>query len=147
ISQLRTMSGMVASSLAPRRFVVAMLAIFAAIALLMAVIGLYGVISYSAAQRTQEFGVRMALGARRGEILAMVIRQGLWLTGSGALIGLAAALAFSRLLRSQLFQVSPFDPLTFGITALVLIAAGLLACFIPAQRATRVDPMVALRYE
>ena len=147
ISQLRTMSGMVASSLAPRRFVVAMLAIFAAIALLMAVIGLYGVISYSVAQRAQEFGVRMALGARRGEILAMVIRQGLWLTGSGALIGLAAALAFSRLLRSQLFQVSPFDPLTFGITALVLIAAGLLACFIPAQRATRVDPMVALRYE
>ena len=147
ISQLRTMSGMVAASLAPRRFVVTMLAIFAGMALLMAVVGLYGVISYSVAQRTQEIGIRMALGARRGEILAMVIRQGMWLTGAGAFIGIAAALAFSRLLRSQLFDVSPFDPLTFGITALVLIAAGMLACFIPAQRATRVDPMEAVRYE
>jgi predicted permease len=147
ISQLRSMSGMVAASLAPRRFVVTMLAIFAAMALLMAVIGLYGVTSYSVAQRTQEIGIRMALGARRSEILGMVIRQGMWLTGGGALAGLAAALAFSRLLRSQLFQVSPFDPLTFGLTAVVLIAAELLACCIPAQRATRVDPMEALRHE
>jgi predicted permease len=147
ISQLRVLSGMVAASLAPRRFVVTMLAIFAALALLMAVIGLYGVTSYSVAQRTQEIGIRMALGARRSEILGMVIRQGMWLTGGGALAGLAAALAFSRLLRSQLFQVSPFDPLTFGLTALVLIAAELLACWIPAQRATRVDPMEALRHE
>ncbi len=147
ISQLRTLSDMVAASLAPRRFVVTMLAIFAGMALLLAVIGLYGVISYSVAQRTQEIGIRMALGARRGEILAMVIRQGMWLTGAGALIGLAVAFGFSRLLQSQLFDVSPFDPLTFGLTALVLIGAGLLACCIPAQRATRVDPMVALRYE
>jgi predicted permease len=147
ISQLRSMSGMVAASLGPRRFVVTMLAIFAAMALLMAVIGLYGVTSYSVAQRTQEIGIRMALGARRSEILGMVIRQGMWLTGGGALAGLAAALAFSRLLRSQLFQVSPFDPLTFGLTAVVLIAAELLACCIPAQRATRVDPMEALRHE
>jgi predicted permease len=147
ISQLRTMSGMVAASLAPRRFVVTMLAIFAGLALLMAVIGLYGVTSYSVAQRTQEIGIRMALGARRGEILSMVIRQGMWLTGGGVLMGLAAALALSQLLRSQLFQVSPFDPLTFGLTAVVLIAAELAACSIPAQRATRVDPMEALRHE
>jgi predicted permease len=147
ISQLRSMSGMVAASLAPRRFVVSMLAIFAALALLMAIIGLYGVTSYSVTQRTQEIGIRMALGARRSEILGMVIRQGMWLTGGGALAGLAAALALSRLVRSQLFQVSPFDPLTFGLTAVVLIAAELAACFVPAQRATRVDPMEALRHE
>jgi predicted permease len=147
ISQLRSMSGMVAASLGPRRFVVTMLAIFAAMALLMAVIGLYGVTSYSVTQRTQEIGIRMALGARRSEILGMVIRQGMWLTGGGALAGLAAALALSRLVRSQLFQVSPFDPLTFGLTAVVLIAAELAACFVPAQRATRVDPMEALRHE
>jgi predicted permease len=147
ISRLRNLSSMVAESLAPRRFVVTMLAIFAALALLMAVIGLYGVTSYSVAQRTQEIGIRMALGARRSEILSMVILQGMWLTGGGVLAGLTAALAFSRLLRSQLFQVSPFDPLTFGLAAVVLIAANLLACSIPAQRATRVDPMEALRHE
>jgi ABC-type antimicrobial peptide transport system permease subunit len=124
-----------------------MLAVFAALALLMAIIGLYGVTSYSVAQRTQEIGIRMALGARRSEILGMVIRQGMWLTGGGVLVGLAAALALSQLLRSQLFQVSPFDPLTFGLTAVVLIAAELAACSIPAQRATRVDPMEALRHE
>jgi predicted permease len=147
ISQLRTLSSMVNASLAPRRFVVTMLAIFAALALLMAIIGLYGVTSYSVAQRTQEIGIRMALGARRGEILGMVIRQGMWLTGGGVLAGLAAALALSQLLRSQLFEISPFDPLTFGLTAVVLIAAELLACAIPAQRATRIDPMEALRHE
>jgi predicted permease len=147
ISRLRNLSSMVAESLAPRRFVVTMLAIFAALALLMAVIGLYGVTSYSVAQRTQEIGIRMALGARRSEILSMVILQGMWLTGGGVLAGLTAALAFSRLLRSQLFQVSPFDPLSFGLAAVVLIAANLLACSIPAQRATRVDPMEALRHE
>jgi predicted permease len=147
ISQLRTLSGMVAASLGPRRFVVSMLAIFAALALLMAIIGLYGVTSYSVAQRTQEIGIRMALGARRSEILSMVIRQGMWLTGGGVLVGLAAALGLSQLLRSQLFQVSPFDPLTFGLTAVALIGAELAACSIPAQRATRVDPMEALRHE
>jgi ABC-type antimicrobial peptide transport system permease subunit len=147
ISQLRSLSSMVNASLAPRRFVVTMLAIFAALALLLAIIGLYGVTSYSVAQRTQEIGIRMALGARRSEILGMVIRQGMWLTGGGVLVGLAAALALSQLLRSQLFQVSPFDPLTFGLTAVVLIAAELAACSIPAQRATRVDPMEALRHE
>jgi ABC-type antimicrobial peptide transport system permease subunit len=114
---------------------------------LLAFIRIYGVNSYSVDQRTQEIGIRMALVARRREILGMVIRQGMWLTGGGVLAGLVAALALSGLLRSQLFEVSPFDPLTFGLTAVVLIAAELLACSIPAQRATRVDPMEALRHE
>jgi predicted permease len=147
VSSIKLMSDMVSSSLAPRRFVVTLLGIFAGLALLMAVIGLYGVISYSVTQRTQEIGVRMALGAQPREVLGLVIGQGMTLAGIGAAIGLAASLVFSRLLKNQLFQVSSFDPLTFTVTALVLIAAALLATYIPARRATRVDPMEALRYE
>jgi predicted permease len=147
VSQIRTMSEMVSESLAPRRFVVTLLGIFAGMALLMAVIGLYGVISYSVTQRTQEIGIRMALGAQRSEILGMVIGQGMRLAGIGAGVGLAASLAISRVLQNQLFHVSPFDPLTFTATALVLIGAALLASYVPARRATRVDPMDALRYE
>ena len=147
VANIRTLPDMVARSLSPRRFVVTLLEIFAGMALLMAVLGLYGVISYSVAQRTQEIGIRMALGAQPGEVLSLVIGQGMRLTGIGAAIGLGAALAFSRALKSQLFQVSAFDPLTFTITALVLIAAALVASYIPARRATRVDPMDALRYE
>jgi predicted permease len=147
VSQMRLLSDMVARSLAPRRFVVTLLGIFAALALLMAVIGLYGVISYSVAQRTQELGIRMALGAQTREVLGLVIGEGMQLAGAGALIGLGVSLAFSRLLKNQLFRVSAFDPLTFGVMALVLIAAALSACYIPARRATRVDPMEALRYE
>ena len=113
----------------------------------MAVIGLYGVISYAVTQRTQELGVRMALGAKPGEILRLVLGQGMRLAGTGAAVGLGASLVFSRLLRNQLFHVSAFDPLTFALMALVLVAAALLASYIPARRATRVDPMVALRYE
>ena len=147
VAQLRVLSDMVSSSLAPRRFVVTVLGVFAAMALLMAVIGLYGVISYAVAQRTQELGVRMALGAQQAEILRMVLRQGLGLAGTGAGIGLAASLAFSRLLQNELFQVKAFDPVTFVLMAGVLIGAALLASYIPARRATRVDPMIALRYE
>jgi len=117
------------------------------LALLMAVIGLYGVISYSVTQRTQEIGIRMALGAQATGVLSLVIGQGMQLAGIGAAIGLAASLAFSQLLKNQLFQVSAFDPLTFLVMALVLIVAALLATYIPARRATRVDPMEALRHE
>jgi predicted permease len=147
ISNFETMTEAVADSLAPRRFVVTLLGVFAAMALSMAVLGLYGVISYAVTQRTQEFGIRMALGAQRGEILEMVVGQGARLAGAGAAIGLAASLAFGRLLKSQLFEVSPFDPLTFAGMAVILIAAAMLASYIPARRATRVDPVEALRYE
>jgi len=147
VSQIKVLSDMVSASLASRRFVVTLLGIFAGMALLMAVIGLYGVISYSVAQRTQELGIRMALGAQQSEVLGLVIGQGMVLAGIGSVIGLAASLVFSRMLKNQLFQVSAFDPLTFSVTALVLIVAALAACYIPARRATRVDPMDALRYE
>jgi ABC-type antimicrobial peptide transport system permease subunit len=138
---------MVNSSLAPRRFVVTVLAVFAGMALLMAAIGLYGVIGYAVTQRTQELGVRMALGAQPGEILRLVLAQGMRLAGAGAAIGLGVSLIVSRLLRNELFHVSSFDPLTFAVMAAVLIGAALLASYVPARRATRVDPMVALRYE
>src|SRR5579863_1394705 len=147
VSRIKLMSDLVSASLAPRRFVVTLLGIFAGLALLMAVIGLYGVISYSVTQRTQEIGIRMALGAQATGVLSLVIGQGMQLAGIGAAIGLAASLAFSRLLKNQLFQVSAFDPLTFLVMALVLITAALLATYIPARRATRVDPMEALRHE
>jgi predicted permease len=147
LSQIRLLPEMVNSSLAPRRFVVTVLAVFAGMALLMAVIGLYGVVSYAVTQRTQEMGVRMALGAQATEIQRMVISQGLRLAGVGALVGLVVSLVFSRLLRNELFHVNPFDPLTFAAMAAVLVAAALLASYLPARRATRVAPMVALRYE
>jgi predicted permease len=147
LSDIKTLDDMVGNSLAPRRFVVTLLGIFAGMALLMAALGLYGVITYSVTQRTQEIGIRMALGAQRREVLRMVIGQGMQLAGIGAAIGLVASLSFNRVLKNQLFQVSAFDPLTFAVTALVLIGAALLASYIPAVRATRVDPMEALRYE
>lgn len=147
VSQVKALPDMVAASLAPRRFVVTLLGIFAAMALLLAVIGLYGVISYAVTQRTQELGIRMALGAQPSEVLTLVIGQGMRLVAIGLAIGLVAAVVFNRVLKNQLFQVGAFDPLTFTATALVLLAAALLACYIPARRATRVDPMNALRYE
>jgi predicted permease len=147
VSNIKLLSDMVTRSLAPRRFVVILLEVFAGMALLLAVLGLYGVISYSVTQRTQEIGIRMALGAQRGEVLGLVIGQGMILAGIGAGIGLAASVAFSSMLRSQLFEVSAFDPLTFSVTVLVLIVAALAGSYIPARRATKVDPMDALRYE
>jgi predicted permease len=147
ISQIKLMTRMVNNSLAPRRFVVTVLGVFAGMALLMAVIGLYGVISYAVTQRTQELGVRIALGAQPAEILRLVLGHGMKLAGLGAAIGLAVSLAVSRLLSGELFHVSAFDPLTFALMAAALIAAALLASYIPARRATRVDPMVALRWE
>jgi predicted permease len=147
VSNFETMPDAVAESLAPRRFVVTLLGVFAAMALLMAVLGLYGVVSYAVSQRTQEFGIRVALGARRSEILGMVVGQGVRLAGAGAVAGLAASLVLGRLLRSQLFEVSPFDPVIFAGMVVILVGAAMLASYIPARRATQVDPMVALRHE
>jgi predicted permease len=147
VSQVRLLPDMVNSSLAARRFVVTVLGVFAGLALLMAVIGLYGVISYAVTQRTQEMGVRMALGAQPAEILQLVLGQGMRLACAGAAIGLLVSLISGRLLRNQLFRVSSFDPLTFALMAAMLIGAALAASYIPARRATRVDPMVALRHE
>jgi predicted permease len=147
VSQIQLMTQMVNNSLAPRRFVVTVLGVFAAMALAMALIGLYGVISYAVTQRTQELGVRMALGAQPAEIRRLVLGQGMKLAGLGAMVGLIASLAISRFLQNELFHVSAFDPLTFALMAAALIAAALLASYIPARRATRVDPIVALRYE
>ncbi len=147
VAQIRLLPEMVNSSLAARRFVVTVLGVFACMALLMAVIGLYGVISYAVTQRTQEMGVRLALGAQPAEILRLVLGQGMRLACTGAGIGLLVSLIASRLLRNQLFHVSSFDPLTFALMAAVLIGAALAASYLPARRATRVDPIVALRYE
>jgi predicted permease len=147
IAQVRLLSEMVNSSLAPRRFVVMVLGVFAGLALLMAVVGLYGVIGYAVTQRTQELGVRMALGAQPAEILRLVLGQGMRLAGAGVAVGLAVSLIASRLLRNQLFHVGSFDPPTFAVMAAALLGAALLASYIPARRATCVDPMVALRYE
>jgi putative ABC transport system permease protein len=147
VSEVRAMSDTVAASLAPRRFVVTLLGVFAGLALLMAALGLYGVIGYSVSQRTPEIGIRMALGARPVEVVGLVLKQGLRLTMMGATAGLVGSLAMAAVLRGQLFHVSPFDPFTFLIAAAVLIAASALASYLPALRAARVDPTVALRYE
>jgi putative ABC transport system permease protein len=121
--------------------------IFAAIALLLAAIGICGVISYSVAQRTHEIGVRVALGAARGDVLSLILKGGMLLTVAGLAIGLAGAFALARLIKTLLFGVSEHDPATMTATAALLVAVALLACYIPARRATAVDPLVALREE
>ena len=144
---LQSMEQRVADSLGPRRFAVTLLSVFAGMALFLAALGLYGVISYSVALRTQEIGIRMALGARRLEVLRMVVGQGMRLVAAGISVGLVVAFAFAEALSSQLFEVSAFDPVTLLAMVLVMAAVAVLASYIPARRAANVDPMVALRYE
>jgi predicted permease len=142
-----SMDTILGNSLSFRRFTMLLMGVFAALALLLACIGIYGVISYLAGQRTHEIGIRMALGARPSDILRLVLVRGVLLQMCGVAAGAAIALPLVRLLSSMLFGVKPTDPLTFAGVALLLIVVGLLACFIPARRASRVDPLVALRYE
>jgi predicted permease len=142
-----TMDHIIARSLASRRFAMILLAVFAALALVLASIGIYGVISYIAGQRTHEIGIRMALGAQRSHVLKIVLGQGARLALLGVVIGLAAAVGLTRLMTTILYGVSATDPLTFSAVAIVLTLVALVACYIPARRAMRVDPMVALRYE
>lgn len=146
-SRTKDMAKRLTEQVAEPRLYALLLSLFAGIALLLAVVGIYSVLAYSVAQRTQEFGIRLALGAQSGNVLKLVIKQGLTLALLGIGIGLAGALALTRLLKNLLFNVSATDPLTFATISLVLVLVALLACWIPARRATKVDPMIALRVE
>jgi putative ABC transport system permease protein len=142
-----TMNRIVGNSVAQRRFSMLLMGIFAAVALVLAAVGIYGMMSYSVAQRTHEIGIRMALGAQRLDVQKMVMNEGARLALLGLSIGVACALGLTRLLRTLLYEISATDPLTYGEIASLVASVSLLASFLPAWRATRVDPMTALRYE
>jgi putative ABC transport system permease protein len=141
-----TLDETVSASLAVRRFSMELIALFALTALLLASLGIYGVISYMVSERTHEIGVRLALGAQGTDVMGMVLSQGLRLALAGAGVGLAGALVVSHMMSSLLYGVGPTDPLTFGGVAAALTVVAIAACYIPARRAIRVDPIVALRY-
>jgi ABC-type antimicrobial peptide transport system permease subunit len=141
------MTTVVSNAVSAPRAITVLFGAFAGLALVLGVIGIYGVIAFFVGQRTREFGVRMALGARPVHVLALVLGEGLSLVVVGIAIGLASAFALTRFLASMLYGVSPTDPLDFTSVALLFALVALAACYIPARRATRVDPMVALRYE
>jgi putative ABC transport system permease protein len=147
VADVRTMAGWLGRSLAKARFSALLLVIFAVVASVLAGVGIYGVISYATTQRTHEIGLRMALGANRSDVFKLVVGQGMKLALAGVLIGLGGASALTGLIKTLLFGVGAKDPLTFGAIAVLMIVVALVACYIPARRATKVDPMVALRYE
>jgi putative ABC transport system permease protein len=142
VADVKTMGQLLSNSLSGRRFNTMLLTIFAVVALVLAAVGIFGVMSYSVSQRTHEIGIRMALGARASEVLSLVIRQGMMVTLVGLGVGVGASLLLTRL-----FEVAPTDPITFVTVSLILAGVALGACFVPARRAAEVDPMVALRYE
>jgi putative ABC transport system permease protein len=144
---IRAMSGLLADSVAQPRFRTLLLGVFAGLALILAAVGIFGVMGYVVSRRTQEIGVRMALGASRSAVLRMVLGEGVRVVLTGLGVGLVEAFALSRLMRGLLFGVQPFDPTTFVSVSVLVVLIALLACYIPARRAMKVDPMVALRYE
>jgi putative ABC transport system permease protein len=147
IDKVQTMDERIADSVAPRRLNLTLFATFAALALVLSAVGLYGVVAYAAEQRTHEFGIRMALGAQTSDVRRMVLGQGLKLAAAGVAIGIVAALAMSRVIVTLLYQVQPFDAMTMAGVALLVAAVAITACWLPARRATRVAPTVALRCE
>jgi putative ABC transport system permease protein len=147
ILSIETMEERLAGSITPQRFQTNLVTLFAAIALLLAAVGIYGLISYSVAQRVREFGIRLAVGAQRSDVARLVIRQALGLVATGLGLGLCGALALTWVLKSFLFQVGTLDPATFVCVSVFLGGVALLASYFPARRAAKVDPMVALRYE
>jgi putative ABC transport system permease protein len=147
ITAIMTMEDVLTESVGVSRFYMQLLGIFAGVAVLLAAVGIYGVMSYSVSERTHEIGIRMALGAHRSDVLGLIGKLWLKLTFIGVAIGIALALGVARLISSFLFGVKPTDPLTYAVVAVGLAAVALLACYIPARRAIKVDPLVALRYE
>jgi len=147
VHNIRTMDQLLVNSTAGRRFMMILMGLFAGVALILCATGIYGLTSYAVGQRTHEFGIRMALGAKVGDVLCLVLRQGGGLALAGLALGLAGAWASTRLLANQLYEIKPYDPMTFTLGTVTLGTVALLACLIPARRATKVDPMTALRYE
>jgi putative ABC transport system permease protein len=147
ISNINTMDALLARAVSQPRFNLLLLAIFAGLALLLAAVGIYGVMSYLVTQRTHEIGVRVALGAQTHDVIKLVVRQGMALALTGVVIGLIAAFGLTRLIKNLLFGVSATDPVTFSMIAILLSGVALLACYLPARRATKVDPIIALRQE
>jgi ABC-type antimicrobial peptide transport system permease subunit len=147
ISNVSTLEKVVDESIAQRRLNMLLMGLFGGLALLLSAVGIYGLLSHAVTQRTQEMGIRMALGAQVSDVLKLVLKQGMMLAFAGEAIGLVGAFALTRLIRGLLFGVTPNDALTFVVVAAVLGVVALLACYLPARRATKVDPLIALRYE